>query len=199
MKSDIKTTVSTAAVRPAANLANVVINKAVGHTTGNILYWDAVDGAKLYQVYRLDSGAWTLLKNTGSLAYKDETAPAGVKSYYKIVARNGEIKSDIAATASTGVVRPAAAVTKLDNVTITQIKPHSTGNILYWNAVENAKVYQVYRLENGSWVLLKNTGSLGYKDETAPVGVKCYYKIVARNGDVKSDIKTTASASATRP
>lgn len=199
LKSDIRTTASAGAVRPAATLANVRINKTVGHSTGNILYWDAVEGAKLYQIYRLDSGSWTLLKNTGSLAYKDETAPVGVKAYYKMVARNGDNKSDISATASVGVVRPAGAVTKLDNVTITQVKPHSTGNILYWNAVNNAKIYQVYRLEKGSWVLLKNTGSLGYKDETAPVGVKCYYKIVARNGDVKSDIATTASASATRP
>ena len=75
---------------------------------------------------------------------------------------------------------------------------HATGNILYWNAVNNAKIYQVYRLENGSWVLLKNTGSLGYKDETAPVGVKCYYKIVARNGNASSNIATTSSASCTR-
>jgi hypothetical protein len=76
---------------------------------------------------------------------------------------------------------------------------HTSGNILYWNAVSGAQLYQVYRLDNGSWKLLKNTGSLAYKDETAPVGIKCYYKIVARSGDVKSDIATTASASAIRP
>jgi arabinogalactan oligomer/maltooligosaccharide transport system substrate-binding protein len=200
VKSDIKTTASASAVRPAATLANVVIYKTTGHATGNILYWNAVENAKLYQVYRLQSGSWTLLKNTGSLAYKDETAPAGVKSYYKIVARNGDIKSDIKTTASVGVTRPAA-LTKLDNVTITKAVPHATGNILYWDAVKNAKIYQVYRLCSGetSWNLLTNTGSLAYKDTDAPFDIKCYYKIVARNGDIKSDIKTTASYGVTRP
>jgi fibronectin type 3 domain-containing protein len=195
VKSDIKTAMSVFAVRP---MENVKITKTIGHETGNILYWDAVDGAKLYQVYRLNNGKWELLKNTGSLAYKDETAPVGAKSYYKIVARNGSAMSSIASTGSASAIRPAGAVTKLDNVSITATNGHSTGNILYWNAVEGAKLYQVYRLEDGKWVLLKNTGSLAYKDEAAPVGVASYYKIVARNGDVKSDIKTTASARVVR-
>jgi fibronectin type 3 domain-containing protein len=182
-------------------LANVVINRTIPHTSGNILYWDAVDGSDIYQIYRLRSGetSWTLQKNTRSLGYKDETAVAGLKYYYKIVARNGDVKSDIKTTVSVGMVRPGAVVTKLSNVTIYKTVGHSSGNILYWNQVDGAIIYQVYRLENGKWVLLKNTGSFGYKDETAPVGVKCYYKIVARNGDIKSDIATTASASATRP
>ena len=199
-KSDIKTTASVAVTRPAAitKLDNVTITSVVAHNTGNILYWDAVANAKLYQVFRLEDGSWTLLTNTGSTAYKDETAPVGVKCYYKIVARNGDIKSDITTTASASATRPSA-FTKLDNVTITSIVAHKTGNILYWDAVANAKLYQVFRLEDGSWVLLTNTGSTAYKDETAPVGVKCYYKIVARNGDIKSDITTTTSASATRP
>ena len=201
-KSDISTTRSAYETRPLptpTKLDNVTITSINAHTSGNILYWNAVTNAKIYQVYRLDNGSWTLLTNTGSTAYKDETAPVSVKTYYKIVARNGDIKSDIATTASASATRPAVAITKLDNVTITNIVAHKTGNIIYWNAVNNAKIYQVYRLENGSWVLLKNTGSTAYKDETAPVGVKCYYKIVARNGDIKSDIATTTSASAIRP
>ena len=198
VKSNIGTTVSTGIIRPANRLANVTITQTTGHTSGNILYWNAVTNAKLYQVFRLNGSSWELLKNTGSTAYKDETAPAGVKSYYKIVARNGDIKSDISTTTSVGVVRPAA-LTKLDNVTITQTTGHTSGNILYWNAVTNAKLYQVFRLNGGSWELLKNTGSTAYKDETAPAGVKSYYKIVARNGDIKSDISTTASVGVTRP
>ena len=184
---------------PITKLDNVKISSINAHTSGNIIYWNAVANAKLYQVFRLENGSWKLLTNTGSTAYKDETAPVSVKTYYKIVARNGDIKSDIATTTSASATRPAVAITKLDNVTITSINAHKTGNIIYWNAVNNAKIYQVYRLENGSWVLLKNTGSTAYKDETAPVGVKCYYKIVARNGDIKSDIATTTSASAIRP
>ena len=174
---------------------NVVINQVIAHKTGNILYWNAVDGADIYQIYRLNGSNWELLKNTRSLGYKDETAKVGVKHYYKIVARNGDAKSDIKTTVSASAIRPD---TKLGNVTIYKTIGHSTGNILYWNAVDGAKLYQVYRLNGTTWELLKNTGSLGYKDETAPKGVACYYKIVARDGDIKSDIKTTTSTRVVR-
>jgi hypothetical protein len=176
-------------------LDNVVINQVIAHKTGNILYWNAVDGADIYQIYRLNGSQWELLKNTRSLGYKDETAKVGVKHYYKIVARNGDAKSDIKTTVSASAIRPD---TKLGNVTIYKTIGHSTGNILYWNAVDGAKLYQVYRLNGTTWELLKNTGSLAYKDTTAPKGVACYYKIVARNGDVKSDIKTTTSTRVVR-
>ena len=203
---DLKSSLNIAAVsatRPApapTKLDNVTITSTLGHTTGNIIYWDAVEGANVYQVYRLESGAWKLLKNTGSLAYKDETAPVGVKCYYKIVARFGELKSDIATSTSAFAVRPAAAVTSLDDVVMKSATGHTTGNIIYWNAVENAKLYQVYRraADGTTWELLTNTGSLGYKDTSAEVGVKYYYKVVARNGDVKSSMNI-AAVSAIRP
>jgi fibronectin type 3 domain-containing protein len=83
------------------------MDKAVGHKTGNIVYWNAVANAKFYQVYRLRSGetTWTLLTNTGSLAYKDTTAEVGVKYYYKVVARNGDIKSGMNIS-SVSAIRP---------------------------------------------------------------------------------------------
>lgn len=187
--------------KTADTLPNVTVYNVNPHNTGIILYWNAVEGGDIYQIYRLRSGetAWTLLKNTRSLAYKDESAVPGLKYYYKIVARNGDLKSDIKTTASVGAIRPMPVVTTLDTVTIYKTIGHATGNILYWNAVEGAKIYQVYRLVGNQWVLLKNTGSLGYKDEVAPAGVKSYYKIVARNGDIKSDIKSTASTGVVRP
>ena len=178
-----------------ARMPDVVMLDPTPQLGGNIIRWQAVEGAQLYQIFRLEGGSWVLLKNTGSLAYKDETAPEGVKTYYKIVARHGDAKSDIGSTASASCTRPGDV---LPNVTITGVNGHRTGNIIYWNAVDGATLYQVYRLDNGAWTLLKNTGSLSYKDETAPVGVKCYYKIVARNGNASSNIATTSSASCTR-
>ena len=188
---------SVSAIRP---IANVVMAGTTPHRTGNIVSWNAVEGAKLYQVYRLRSGetAWELLKNTGSLAYKDETAEVGVKYYYKVRARAGLAISSMN-IASVGAVRPSG-VTKLDAVGMKSAMGHTTGNIIYWNAVENAQLYQVYRraADSNTWELLTNTGSLGYKDTTAEVGVKYYYKVVARNGDVKSTLDI-AAVSAIRP
>ena len=188
---------SVAAIRP---IGNVVMAGAVAHRTGNIISWNAVEGAKLYQVYRLRSGetTWTLLRNTGSLAYKDETAEVGVKYYYKVRARANQAISSMN-IASVSAVRPSS-ITRLDNVAMDRALGHRTGNIIYWNAVENAKLYQVYRraADSNTWELLVNTGSLGYKDTSAEVGVKYYYKVVARNGDVKSGMDI-AAVSAIRP
>ena len=180
-------------------LNNVKITSINAHSTGNIIYWNSVVYATVYQVYRLNGSSWVLLTNTGSLAYKDTTAPVGVKCYYKIVARRGDLKSDIGTTVSASATRPGTGVNKLSNVTIDYIYPHSSGNIIYWSAVSNAKYYQIYRLNGSSWTLITNTSSTAYKDTTAPVGKTSYYKIVARNGNVMSDIGTTKSASATRP
>lgn len=181
---------------PNGVLDDVVINKVIAHKTGNILYWDAVEFADIYQVYRLNGSKWELLKNTRSLGYKDAAAKVGVRYYYKIVARNGAAKSDIRTTVSASAVRPG---TTLACVKVYKTIGHASGNILYWNAVSGAKIYQVYRLNGNKWELLKNTGSLAYKDTSAPAGVRCYYKIVARNGDAKSNIATTSSVSAIRP
>jgi fibronectin type 3 domain-containing protein len=183
------------------SLGNVNVTKTIGHTTGNILYWDAVENAVFYQVYRLsaDKSTWELITNTASTGYKDTTAPEGVKSYYKIVARNGNVIGSIAGATSVGIVRPLS-ITKLDDVTGLKATAHKSGNILSWNAVEGAKLYQVYRLsaDKTTWELLKNTGSLAYKDETAQVNVRHYYKVIARNGDIKSSMNI-ASVSAVRP
>ena len=176
----------------------VEVYKVISHSSGNILYWNAVNGAEVYQVYRKYEGEtfWSLVKITRRSAYKDNTARTDVKSYYKIVAKNAAYKSDIDSTAATSVTRIGET---LPNVSVIFTVGHSTGNILYWEPVENAVQYQVYRLENGKWFLIETTSFLGYKDETAEPGLNYCYKVVAKNGDIKSDITTTAFVSITRP
>ena len=186
--------------RPApATLANVTMTGAIGHSTGNIIYWNAVSGARFYQVYRLESGqtSWTLLTNTGSTGYKDELAKVGVRSYYKVVARNGDVISSMNIN-SVSAVRQAP--TALKDVEMQSAQGHSTGIIVRWNPVGGATLYQVYRLQSGtsSWKLLTNTGSTGYKDTTAVPGIRYYYKVVARYGELKSSLNID-SVSAVRP
>ena len=114
------------------------------HVTGNIVSWEAVPNAKLYQVYRLKVGesSWVLLKNTGSLAYKDTDAEVGTKYYYKVRARNDKQITSMN-------IESVAAIRPIANVVMAGSNPHKTGNIISWNAVEGAKLYQVYRLRGG--------------------------------------------------
>ena len=125
-------------------------------------------------------------------------APVGVRCYYKCVARNGDAKSNIATTASVSGVRPTP--TSLNNVEMISAQGHSTGIIVKWNPVGGAQLYQVYRLKSGTttWELITNTGSTGYKDTTAVSGVRYYYKVVARSGNIKSGMNID-SVSAVRP
>lgn len=181
----------------AIPLGDVKMTKITPHKTGNIVYWDAVRHADIYQVFRraADETSWTLIKNTRSFAHKDESAAVGVKYYYKVRAYNKGI------TGSMNI--PALSATRpypLDSVKMTKILAHKTGNIVYWEAVTDGDVYQIYRRANNetSWTLIKNTRSLAYKDESAKVGVKYYYKVRARNGDLMSSLDITA-LSAVRP
>lgn len=191
------------ATRPVTKvtLENVKLDKAVAHDTGNIIYWFAVDNAKFYQIYRKTAGgSWQFLVNTGSTAYKDTTAERGVAYTYTVRARNGDVISPGFDTVGLTVTRPGGAVSTLDDVVMDKAIGHSTGNIVYWNAVSGVDFYQVYRLSPGSttWELLANTRGTAYKDTTAEAGVKYYYKVRARNGSVMSSLTITA-VSATRP
>ena len=114
-----------------------------------------------------------------------------------MVARNGDVKSGLDIAAVSAVRQPPKS---LDDVKMTGATGHISGNIIYWDPVGGANLYQVYRLQSGqsSWKLLTNTGSTGYKDTTAVSGVRYYYKVVARYGDLKSSMNID-SVSAVRP
>lgn len=108
---------------------------------------------------------------------------------------NGENKAQYG-----GTLTWEAEVGYLDKVTMKQALPHVTGNIIYWEEVEYAQLYQLFRRasDETTWTLIKNTGSLAYKDESAEVGVKYYYKVRARLGDLMGSLDIPA-VSAIRP
>jgi fibronectin type 3 domain-containing protein len=163
------------------NLDNVTITKYTAHTSGNILYWDAVENAELYQVFRRTPGtAFEWVANTSGLAYKDTTAQPGVSYIYAVKAYNNGVRSTDYSNQVT-LSRP------LGNVTISKATAHESGNILYWNEVDGARFYQVYRRTPGTafeWVA--NTSGLAYKDTTAQPGVSYIYAVKAYNNGVRS-------------
>jgi hypothetical protein len=175
-------TTKTESVPKLAVLPNVTINKTVAHKTGNILYWDKVDGAKFYQIFRRTSGkSFEWVANTSGLAYKDTTAEAGVSYIYAIKAYNNGVRSADYSNQRT-VTRP------LGIVNISKTNAHKTGNILYWDKVDGARFYQVFRRTSGKnfeWVA--NTGGTAYKDTTAQAGVTYIYAIKAYNNGIRSD------------
>ena len=177
-------------------LADVKMESAAAYPDGIIVRWNGVEGAILYQVYRraASDNTWTLITNTSGVAYKDGSAECNVKYYYRAVARNGSLASSINIPAVSACITPPADVKMLSAT------GHSTGNIIRWEASEGATLYQVFRREANetAWTLIKNTSGTAYKDETAEVGVKYYYKVRARNGGLTSSLDIPA-VSAIRP
>ena len=177
-------------------LDGVVMSEPQPHVTGNIIRWEKVEYAAFYQVLRLDPGSstWTLLKNTSGTAYKDETAETGIKYYYKVRARKGDLMSTMA-------IQSVSAIRPIGNVTMGETTSHYTGNIVRWSAVDNAKSYQVYRLASGgsSWSLLAKTTGTAYKDTSAAYGTKYYYKVVAVCNSAVGSLNNVSSVSAVRP
>ena len=177
-------------------LDDVVMGEAQPHVTGNIIRWNAVENAVFYQVLRLNPGetTWTLITNTSGTAYKDETAEIGVKYYYKVRARNGSLMSSMN-------IQSVSAMRPIGNVKMGETTSHYTGNIVRWEAVDGAKLYQVYRLPSGGsqWSLLAKTSGTAYKDTSAEYGTKYYYKTVAVCNSAVGSLNNVSSISAIRP
>ncbi len=141
------------------------------------LSWNAISGAKGYEVYRSTSGSGTYTKIAtvdGSLDYTDTGLKSGQRYYYKVraysLSYNGKIYGSFSsykyATPSWGTVKPTASVT------------HKTVS-LQWNAVADATGYEVLRgtSSKGTFVSIANVTELSYTDKDVTAGKTYYYKV----------------------
>ena len=154
----------------------VVKPSYVGASGKPYLYWNAVDGANRYYVYRSTSenGTYSFLGSTANLNYTDSTADAGTTYYYKVKAGivNGTKSDSSAAVAA--VCRCAKPVVKI--TTTSTGKPKLT-----WNAVTGASKYEVYRAtsQNGTYTKIYTTTGLSLTNTSAKAGTTYYYKVKA--------------------
>ena len=139
--------------------------------------WNAISGAKGYEVYRSTSSSGTYTKIAtvdGSLDYTDTGLKSGQRYYYKVraysLSYNGKIYGSFSsykyATPSWGTVKPTASVT------------HKTVS-LQWNAVADATGYEVLRgtSSKGTFVSIANVTELSYTDKDVTAGKTYYYKV----------------------
>ncbi len=153
---------------PAFKLANT--------TSGVSISWSKSAGAKIYRVYRKDTGssAWTKLGDTAALSFVDKTAKNNKNYTYCVKALNGKLAS---AGNSANII--FVATPKL-----TAIKNTTSGVNVAWSKVSGATAYRVYRKAAGdkSWTILGNTKSLNFTDKTAKSGKTYTYTVKAFNG-----------------
>lgn len=165
-------------------LSEPVVTAAKNTTKGIKVYWNKVNGAEKYRVYRKVNGSnWSRIKDVKatSLAYTDTKVEAGAKYNYTVRALSGKsISSYSKGVLTYGVQYPV----------LSKIEVASNGLKIHWSKVNVADNYAVYRKNgNGNWARIyttKNNSSLSYTDKSVVSGVSYTYTVISYYKKVKS-------------
>ena len=171
-----------ASLKAAKAAAKPVITKATVEMKGVHLYWDAVDGADGYVVYRVEkSGALTELGTATGTDYLDQLKTTGT---YKYVVKTciGDMISDPSATKSASFV-PTPTIASRSNT--------SSGIKLTWYKITGATGYAIYRWDedtNGAWervATIESADTLSWIDTESRLhnGTVFHYTIRALGGE----------------
>ena len=160
-----------ASFRPDA--PKLKITTSSGHPK---IYWDAVDGAAKYWVYRSTDGKnFKYYDRTNNTSYTNKSTEIGTTYYYKVkavaVVSGKDVASDYSVTKSIQC-RPAAPSVSIYR---TNGKPQ-----LKWSAVDGASKYWIYRSTDGvNFSYYDSTTKLSYTNSAAASGTKYYYRVKA--------------------
>jgi len=162
------------------------------------LMWNWIHGAEGYVVKRSTSENGTYV-NIGTAPQKqlvefiDEGLKTGTTYYYKVHAYN-----------EWGVSEDSDVVFRLVEPlqpTTAYIEVYEENNFkLYWNTVNDAIGYKVYRStsKNGTYELITTTSELEYHEQELPKGTTYYYKIISYSDKETSGFSNIVTASVER-
>ena len=178
--------------KPAA--PTVSINRSNGKPK---LSWKAVSGATKYWIYRSTDGKnFKYFDSTTKLSYTNSGAASGTKYYYRVkavtVVNGKNVTSANSGTKSllTSLAKPSVSITTSNG------KPK-----IYWNAVEGAVKYWVYRSTDGkTFKYYDSTTKTTYINSGAKKNTKYYYKVkavCASNSSANSAQSSAVSIKAT--
>ncbi len=119
-------------------LASPEFLKVENIVDGISLSWSFVDGAEKYEVYRkTDIGKdWQLITTTTAGSYLDTDVLNGVTYFYTVKALNGTTLSSF---------NTSATIAFLASPKLTYLESVSDGVVVYWQGVEGATGYTIYR------------------------------------------------------
>ena len=144
--------------------------------TGVTIYIKKVSNAKSYSIYTYSDGAYTLLKTTTGTSYTDSSFAEGVlNKTYAVKVNYDKGSSDYSSKFKAyRLSTPELTVTKT-----------STGLMLNWNSVKNAKGVIIYRKVNDGnfevYTELASCTSPQYENTKVSKGTTYSYKIKVTN------------------
>ena len=142
--------------------------------------WNAVSGAKSYNVYRKTQGEeFQLVGKTTQTTFYDREAKKNNLNYYYSVQAIGKSSEGSFGSDTKKVLYMAAPV-------ISSVKWDGDGNEVSWKRVAGATAYRIYRkTPSGDYEKIAEvSGTLTFVDTTAKKGGKYYYTVKAMNGKV---------------
>ena len=156
--------------KPAPKAPELKITTSAGKPK---IYWNAVDGAAKYWIYRSTDGKnFKYYDSTTKTSYTNNSTAIGSTYYYKVkaVGANGA-KSDY--SVSKGILcKPAAPTVSINR---SNGKPK-----LSWKAVSGATKYWIYRSTDGvNFKYFDSTTKTSYTNSGAASGTKYYYRVKA--------------------
>lgn len=182
-------------VRRCCDLPRPVASVTVNASTGKPkLTWEAVDGAQCYRIYRRTAGNdYVYLDSTGSTAFADKTAEAGVNYYYQVKAIHENENANSARSLS--VNRACDLPKPVITVSLKNGDPQIT-----WEKIDGAEKYRVYRAtsKTGEYELVKSTvTATAFTDTSAEAGQTYYYKVRALHSNSAANSAWSAVKSIT--
>ena len=162
-----------ATIHYVPNVPALSITTVSGHPK---IYWNAVDGAAKYWVYRSTDGKnFKYYDSTTKTSYTNNSTTIGTLYYYKVKAVKTENGKDYASDYS--VIRSIRCKPAAPSVSINRSngKPK-----LSWKAVSGATKYWIYRSTDGKeFKYFDSTTKTSYTNSGAASGTKYYYRVKA--------------------
>ena len=162
-----------ATIHYVPNVPALSITTSAGHPK---IYWNAVDGATKYWVYRSTDGKnFKHYDSTKKTSYTNNSTSIGTTYYYKVKAVKTENGKDYASDYS--VIRSIRCKPAAPTVSINRSngKPK-----LSWKAVSGATKYWIYRSTDGKeFKYFDSTTKTSYTNSGAASGTKYYYRVKA--------------------
>ena len=162
-----------ATIHYVPNVPALSITTVSGHPK---IYWNAVDGAAKYWVYRSTDGKkFSYYDSTTKTSYTNNSTSIGTTYYYKVKAVAVVDGKDYASDYS--VIRSILCKPAAPSVSINRSngKPK-----LSWKAVSGATKYWIYRSTDGkNFKYFDSTTKTSYTNSGAASGTKYYYRVKA--------------------
>ena len=159
-----------ATIHYVPNVPALSITTSAGHPK---IYWNAVDGATKYWVYRSTDGKnFKHYDSTTKTSYTNNSTSIGTTYYYKVKAVNSNNAASDYSVSKSILCKPAAPTVSINR---SNGKPK-----LSWKAVSGATKYWIYRSTDGKeFKYFDSTTKTSYTNSDAASGTKYYYRVKA--------------------